>query len=268
MPRTPLRTLALLGALLMLGLTTGLAAAQQTSSQQAPAQHADVHAVLEHITAAANGIKDATFTVTGDLVDSDGTKIPLDIDIEAIPPQHLAKAYINEPAALADNQIVLDGKVVKNYTFLTNQITIFDANDPDALGGLLPTTQGGLNGGNGQSAKNGQGAQSAQASPTLTFDLGKIFQGFDPTIKKVERTGKTETYVLDFANKDPKATIQHVEATVPASDWLPRKLVFQNAAGQVVADIQVKDLKLGVHLDPKKVAYLPQDAQVIDNRKH
>ncbi len=236
MPRPLLRPLAVFAALLV--------------AATASAQQPDVTTVLDNITNAANAIQDATFTVTGKLVDSDGTVIPLDVDIQAIPPQHLASAYINQPDALADNQIVLDGNVVKNYTFLTNQITLFDANDPDALGGLLPA------GPNGQSA------------PQISFDLGKIFAGYDATIKNVAADGGTKTYVLDFTNKDPKATILNVEATVPSSDWLPRRLVFLQKGDRVVADLNVKNLKLDQGLDPKKVGYLPQDAEVIDNRKN
>ncbi|MEJ2292863.1 MAG: hypothetical protein P8Y05_14280, partial [Deinococcales bacterium] len=159
MHRSPLRTLALLAALLV--------------AATAGAQQPDVSTILDNIKSAANAIQDASFTVTGKLVDADGTVIPLNIDVQAIPPKHLASAYINEPAALADNQIVLDGNVVKNYTFLTNQITLFDANDPDALGGLLPA------GPNGQSA------------PQISFDLGKIFAGFDASIKNVTADGGT-----------------------------------------------------------------------------
>ena len=234
MPRTLLRALTLLVALL---------------AATAAAQQPDVSTLLDNIKNAANAIQDASFTVTGKLVDSDGTVIPLNVDIQAIPPKHLASAYINQPDALADNQIVLDGNVVKNYTFLTNQITLFDANDPDALGGLLPSGPGG------------------QSAPQISFDLGKIFQGYDASIKNATTSGGTTTYVIDFANKDPKASILNVEATVPSSDWLPHRLVFLQKGGKVVADLNVKNLKLDQGLDPKKVAYLPQDAEVIDNRK-
>lgn len=235
MLRTTLRTLALLAVVALVTV--------------AGAQKPDVTAVLDDIKAAANAIKDATFTLTGKLVDSDGTVIPLEVDIQTIPPQHLASAYIVQPDALADNQIVLDGNVVKNYTFLTNQVTLFDANDPDALGGLLPA------------GPNGQG------SPQLSFDLGAIFAGYDASIKDVTTSGGGDVYHLDFVNKDAKAVIQLVEATVPASDWLPHELVFSDKGGRVVADLKVQKLELDQGLDPKKVAYLPADAEVIDNRK-
>lgn len=235
MLRTTFRTLLLLALLASVAL--------------AAAQKPDVAKVLDNIEAAANAIQDASFTVTGKLVDADGTVIPLEVDIQAIPPKHLASAYIVQPDALADNQIVLDGNVVKNYTFLTNQVTLFDANDPDALGGLLPA------------GPNGQG------SPQISFDLGAIFKGYDATIKNVTSSGGVDTYLLDFANKDAGATIQHVEATVPSNDWLPHRLVFLDKGGRTVADLNVKGLKLDQGLDPKKVAYLPPDAEVIDNRK-
>ncbi len=228
---------------LALALALGLAAA-------AGAQQPDVSTVLKNIEDAANALQDATFTVTGKLVDADGTVIPLNVDIQAIPPKHIAKAYINQPDALADNQIVLDGNVVKNYTFLTNQITLFDANDPDALGGLLPA------------------GQQGQSSPVVSFDLGKIFSGYNASIQDVKVVNGVKTYQLDFANKDQQANILNVTATVPASDWLPRELVFKQKGGRVVADLKVTDLKIDQGLDAKKVTYLPQDAEVIDNRKH
>ncbi|HKI57031.1 MAG TPA: outer membrane lipoprotein carrier protein LolA [Trueperaceae bacterium] len=236
---TPARALARTLAMLLALTVAAVAGAQQPS----------VDTVLGNIENAANAIKDATFTVTGKLVDSDGTVIPLNVDIQAIPPKHIASAYINQPDALADNQIVLDGNVVKNYTFLTNQITLFDANDPDALGGLLPA---GTNG---------------QSSPVVSFDLKKIFEGYDASIQDVKTENGKKTYILAFKNKDPKANILDVTATVPASDWLPRELVFKQKDGKVVADLKVNGLKLDQGLDPKKVTYLPQDAQVIDNRK-
>ncbi|HKI58814.1 MAG TPA: outer membrane lipoprotein carrier protein LolA [Trueperaceae bacterium] len=220
-----------------------------TAVAAAGAQQPDVDTVLKNIEDAANAIQDATFTVTGKLVDSDGTVILLNVDIQAIPPKHIASAYINQPDALADNQIVLDGNVVKNYTFLTNQITLFDANDPDALGGLLPA---GTNG---------------QTSPVVSFDLKKIFSGYDASIQDVKTENGKKTYILDFTNKDPSANILDVTATVPASDWLPRELVFKQQDGKVVADLKVGGLELDQGLDPKKVTYLPQDAEVIDNRK-
>ena len=57
-------------------------------------------------------ISDGTGSSIG-RIDADGTVIPLEVDIQAIPPQHLASAYIVQPDALADNQIVLDEYLIQ-----------------------------------------------------------------------------------------------------------------------------------------------------------
>lgn len=227
------RALVLLGAIALLA--------------PAHAQTLGVTEVLDKVTAAARALKDASFVLKGKLVDTDGTTITLEIDIEVVPPQSLARAYIVQPDALADNEIVLDGKSVYNYTFLTNQVMIFDASDPDALGGLLPKGEGG-------------------ASAEISFDLGTIFAGYDASIASVEKGANGDVYVINFVNKDPKAMVLDVTARVEASDWLPRQLVFTQAGGHVLAELNAVDLKIDQGLDPAKVRELPSDAEVIDNR--
>ncbi len=214
----------------------------------ASAQAPDVDTVLENIKTAADALQDASFTITGRLVDADGTEIPLEVEIQLIPSQQLAGAYIVQPDALADNQIVLDGDVVKNYTFLTNQVTLFDANDPDALGGLLPAGEGG------------------QGSPQISFDIGAIFAGYDAAIADVASADNGNVFTLDFRNKDAAATIATVEALVPASDWLPRSLIFRKSDSSVLAELHADDMRIDQGLDPAEVGYLPQDAEIIDNR--
>lgn len=231
-----LRTLALASLVLL-----SWASAQPTPT---------VDTILTNIEDAADKLHDASFTLTGRLVDPDGTAIQLDVEMQLIPGDHLASAYIIQPDALADNQILLDGDVVKSYTFLTNQITLFDADDPDALGGLLP--------GGGE-----------DGSPKISFDIGKIFAGYDASLKGTSEDNGVTMYELSFANKDPAANVMTVIATVPGSDWLPRKLVFLQKNGQVLAELNAEDMRLDTGLDAAEVAYLPEDAEIIDNRsKH
>lgn len=208
----------------------------------------DVDAVLANITEAARALEDASFLLEGKLVNSDGTTFTLEIDILTVPPQNLASAYILQPDALADNIIVMDGPAVYNYMFLTNQIMVFDADDPDALGGLLPTGEDG-------------------ATANFNFDLGAIFAGFDASIVEVFEGEFGETYRLQFSNKDPSAAILDVTALVPSSDWLPRTLVFLQADGHVLAELHATDLQVNMGLDPEFVRELPSDAEIIDNRR-
>lgn len=213
------------------------------SAQDAPS----IDTILGNIESAADALQDVTFVLTGKLIDPDGTEIQLDVDMQLIPGERLASAYIIQPDALADNQFLLDGDVVKSYTFLTNQITLFDAGDPDALGGLLP--------GGGE-----------DGSPQISFDIGQIFAGYDASLTGTTEQDGVTSYHLSFANKDPEATVMTVLATVPDSDWLPRKLEFLQRNGAVLAELNAEDMEIDTGLDPAEVAYLPSDAEVIDNR--
>lgn len=208
----------------------------------------DVDAVLDNITEAARALDDASFMLEGKLVNSDGTTFALEVDVLVIPPHNLASAYIIQPDALADNIIVMDGPAVYNYTFLTNQVMIFDADDPDALGGLLPSGEDG-------------------ATANFNFDLGAIFAGFEASIVEVFDGPHGQTYRLQFTNKDPEAAILDVTALVPSSDWLPRTLVFMQSDGHVLAELHAQDLQVNTGLDPEYVRELPDDAEVIDNRR-
>ena len=58
---------------------------------------------------AARALEDATFMLSGKLINPDGTTFTLEIDIMVVPSQNLASAYILQPDALADNVIVLYG---------------------------------------------------------------------------------------------------------------------------------------------------------------
>ena len=208
----------------------------------------DVDTVLDNITEAARALDDVSFLLEGKLVNSDGTTFTLEVDILAMPPLNLASAYIIQPDALADNIIVMDGPAVYNYTFLTNQVMIFDSNDPDALGGLLPESEDG-------------------ATANFNFDLGAIFEGFETSIVEVFEGEHGETYRLQFTNVDPAAEILDVTALVPSSDWLPRTLIFMQADGHVLAELHATQLETNTGLDPEVVRELPSDAEVIDNRR-
>lgn len=207
----------------------------------------DIDTVLDNIATAAGDLEDVSFLLTGSIIDPDGTTIALEVDFEIIPTEVVARAYILQPDALADNEIILDGSSVYNYTFLTHQVMIFDSNDPDALGGFLPAGEDG-------------------ASATLSFDLNAIFAGFEASIVEVVETEYGPTYRISFSNKDSAALILDVEALVPASDWLPRRLVFMETGGRVLAILNAENMRIDRGLDVRLLRELPFDAEVIDNR--
>lgn len=138
MPHTPLRPptarRALQGALA--ALLVGAASAQDLSADE----------VLENLEARTQALQDASFLLTGTIFDADGQEIILEVETDFIPDEELVRAYFIQPDALADNFVIVDGDTVYNYLFVTNQVTILNANDPDALGGLLPEVEDELEG--------------------------------------------------------------------------------------------------------------------------
>jgi outer membrane lipoprotein-sorting protein len=126
-------------------LLTPCAAAQDLSAEE----------VLTRLEERSASLQDAYFLLTGTVYDSDTQEYALEVDVQFIPGEELARADIYQPDALADNFIVADGDTVYNYLFVTNQVTILSADDPEALGDLLPEGQGTVN---------------------LTPDLGRFFQ--------------------------------------------------------------------------------------------
>ncbi len=208
----------------------------------------DVDTILDNIAGAASDLQDVSFLLTGSITDPDGTTIALEVDFEIVPSEVVARAYILQPDALADNEIILDRDAVYNYTFLTHQVMVFDSNDPDALGGLLPASEDG-------------------ASANISFDLAAIFAGYEASVVGFGDSPHGPAYTLHFSNDDPSALILDVEAVVPVSDWLPRRLVFMETGGRVLAVLNAENLRADRGLDVSALRELPFDAEIIDNRR-
>lgn len=213
------------------------------------AQNLSADDVLAKLEAKSSAIQDASFLLTGTLFDTDGQEIALEVESQFIPGEELAKAYFLQPDALADNFIIADGETVYNYLFVTNQVTILNADDPEALGGLLPEGEatGGVN---------------------LTPNLGRFFSSdnWNATVKGYEDTPDGPVYRLRFNNADEGADIGYVEATVLDNEWLPQTLNFVQRSGDPLAELQFGDYQLDTGLDPAELRDIPQDAERIDQR--
>lgn len=228
-------------ALLALALLTATTATVRAQDD------ADAQAVLDRVAASAESLQDATFLLTGRLIDADGTEIALELESQVVPGDRAVSVYVLQPDALADNIIVLDGGAVYNYTFLTHQVTIFDADDPDALGGLVGAGDDG--------------------EMNVTFDLEALFGGY-----RASSVGRTDTPhgpadVLRLDNLEEGARIAWVEATVPEATSLPYRLELHGPDDALLAELVFENLRTDVGLSAEEVTYLPEDAEVIDERE-
>jgi outer membrane lipoprotein-sorting protein len=208
----------------------------------------DVNQVLADLEASAAGIVDVAFVLEGVLIDEAGQNIRVEVEVLAIPGIPAAGLYILRPDAIADNQIVIDGDVVRSYTFLTNQVALFDIDDPDAFGGLIEAdVDGGL---------------------PIDLDLAAVFEGWDATIVGDEETPRGNALVLRFDNLDPDAAIDYVVATVVEATMDPWRLAFYRSGDELFADLTFRDWQRDQGLTREDVTYLPDDAEVLDRRKN
>lgn len=211
----------------------------------APGAHAqtrDVAEVLAALETSAAAIADLSFVLEGELIDEAGQTFRLEVEVLAIPSEPAIGLYIVQPDAIADNQIVVVDDEVRNYTFLTNQVSLYDTSDPDAFGGLIEP--------------------SADGSLPLSLDLAAVFAGWDATLED-EAEG---TVTVRFANRDPEAAMQTVLATVTTDTWDPVRLVFLRAGDALFADLRFVDWSRDQGLTLAEVTYLPEDAEVLDRR--
>jgi hypothetical protein len=226
--------------------TRWLALALLAAASLAPAalaQERSVDDVLAALEASAGAIVDVAFVLEGELIDEAGQTFRLEVEVLAIPAEPAIGLYILQPDAIADNQIVVVGDEVRNYTFLTNQVSLFDTSDPDAFGGLLEP--------------------SADGSLPLSLDLAAVFAGWDAAIEADD--GGTVT--VRFVNRDPEAAMQTVLATVTTDTWDPVRLVFLRAGDAPFADLRFVDWTRDQGLALEDVTYLPEDAEVLDRRR-
>ena len=217
-------------------------------SGTANAQDLGAQEVLENIQATFEAVEDVEFLLTGSIVDPDGTEIALEIEVAVVPDARVASAYIIQPDALADNIIVWDDEVVFNYIYLTNQVTIFDADDPDALGGIF-------------------GEDLAESEEfEVSLDLGEVFDGFEATVEGYVETPVGPAYAMRFVNEEEGANIATATAQILDGTWLPYQVELFGQTGSRMATLVFENVATDVGLAPESVTYIPEDAEVIDER--
>lgn len=205
----------------------------------------DATALLAEVSTSVDEIRDLSLLLTGRIVDVGGSEISLEIEFLAIPDEEALSAYVLQPDAFADNMIVLDGDVIANYTFLTHQVTLFDANDPAAFGGFLL-------------------ADVANPS-TLTLDATRWFDGWTAQVSGVGDTPAGPVTVMRLEN--PEALdVAWVELTIRDDVLLPYDMRFYDADDRLFGELRFENLQVDTGLARDEVIYLPEDAEVIDER--
>ena len=218
------------------------------------AQDLTAEEVMEQLELQAGSVKDFETTITGQLMDFSGAALEIEIFLQFLREENVGRAEFIQPDILADNFIVLDKDTVYNYLFLTNQVTVYDATDPNAFGGLVPA------------------ASDSDIDLFIGLDPERLFKGWKGTIldyiEADEDSPVGNLYQIRFDNDfDTTTEVGHVVAWVVDEEWYPYQLeIYVPDTEGPSASLQFNNLVQDQDLDPLDVAYVPDDAEVIDER--
>ena len=203
-----------------------------------PAQAQSVDSIINNIAATQKSVKDISFRVAGTAaVSGDNQKV--DLKIQTIPASSLARVVFNAPDALADNIVVVDNKEIRNYLYLTNQVTI------------SPVSK----------AAGGQDLGGLDISQ-LSNLVGALKTRYD--LKLIGTTGAAGSRLYQL-EANPKTGIQggKTRIWISESGWRPTRFQSVNDAGKTIADLNVSEYKLNTGLSVARLRQLPKDAEVI-----
>lgn len=243
---SPARRAGRLAAVRRAVLAAGLALALAGAATAQVTPDPDAEALLDRVADAAAAVEDASLLLTGRLIDASGGELSLEVELLALPEARALSAYVLQPDAVADNMLVLDGDTFASYAFLTHQVTLFDAGDPDAFGGTLPDLD------------------VASLDPTL--DPTAWFEGFVATDVTTSASDDGPARVVTLRPEGDGLQVGRVELVVPDATTLPRALRVFGPDGALVADLAFENLETNVGLTREEVTYLPEGAEVIDER--
>lgn len=207
----------------LLALTLGAASAQSAQD------------ILNRVDSAQKNVKDLSFRLSGS-ANMDSGKQTIDLTVKAIPAQSLARIQFAAPDALADNVVVADRKEVRQYLFLTNQITVMPLDKA--------TTQSGLG----------------------TFDFTKLsnpatlLAGYDVKLLGTSGRAGQRTFQLEAQAKGSSKDSTRVWIT--EAGWRPTRVQLLSS-GKTLADLTVSNYKTNSGLSAASLRQLPKSAQIV-----
>ena len=222
--KTPL----LLISALSVALFTGFVSAQNFTA-------ADIIGKLD---ATQKSAKDLSFRLSG-TGSLDGSAQKIDLSVQSIPASSLARVVFAAPDALADNIVVVDQKEVRNYLYLTNQVTVTST-----------------------AKAAGQSGMTA-LDITQISNFSALLQNYDVKLISTTGTAGNRTYGLEGVAKAASTNDGKARFYVSEAGWRPSRIQVLDSAGKVMVDLNVSNYKLNSGLTATRLRMLPKDAEVI-----
>lgn len=192
--------------------------------------------IVNNVNAAQKAVKDVSFRLAGN-ANFENTTQKIDLTVKSIPAQNLARIQFVAPDALADNIVVADNKEVRQYMFLTNQITVTSTSKAASSAGL-----GGLD-------LNSLGNTS------------NILSKYNVKLLGTSGSAGSRVFQLEATAKDGGSDKTRVWIT--EAGWRPNRIQLINKDGKVMADMTLSNYKTNSGLTAATLKNLPKDAQII-----
>ncbi|RJF73247.1 outer membrane lipoprotein carrier protein LolA [Deinococcus cavernae] len=212
--------------LITLTVLTALGAASAQTAQD----------IINKVDATQKAAKDVSFRLSG-TANFETQSQKIDLTVKSIPAQKLARIQFMAPDALADNIVVADSKEVRQYMFLTNQITVTPLNKAASSVGISGLDFNNL--GN-------------------TSDMLKSYN-----VKLIGTTGSAGSRVFQLEATPKSGSAEKSRVWISEAGWRPNKIQAFDKNGKLVADMTISNYKVNSGLTATALKSLPKDAQII-----
>ena len=161
-----------------------------------------------------------------------------DLTVRTLPAQNLARLQFAAPDALADNVVVADRNEIRQYVFLTNQITVTPAKKAAANAGF------------------------GELDFTQFSNAAALLKDYNVKLVGTTGTAGKRLYQLEATPRNASTT-DRARVWITEAGWRPTRMQLVSAAGKTLADLSLSNYKVNSGLSASALRALPKDAQII-----
>lgn len=192
--------------------------------------------IIGKVDAAQRAAKDISFRLSGNAtLESSSQK--LDLLVKTIPSLSLVRVQFNAPDALADNIFVADKTEVRQYLYLTNQVTVTSAK------------------------KAADGAGLSGLDFTQVGNTAAMLKAFD--VKLLGSSGAAGKRIYQLEATPRSGQTDKTRVWIAEDGWRPTRIQVVNTAGKTLADLAISNFRKNSGLSVATLKQLPKDAEVI-----
>lgn len=193
--------------------------------------------ILNRVDTAQKAARDVTFRLSGS-ASLEASPQKIDLTVKSIPAQGVARLQFLAPDALADNVVVADRNEVRQYLFLTNQITV------------TPTK------------KAAEGAGFGGLDFTQLSNAATLLSQYNVKLLGTTGAAGKRVFQLEAAPKNANTT-DKARVWITEAGWRPTRIQLLGSGNKVLADLSVSNYRVNSGLTVAGLKTLPRDAQII-----